>query len=452
MPSLIRRTVLGRSLMISSLALGACGDDTEAPHTHTVTVAVKGLPNGAADGDQTLSGLTLEAVDDEGAPVTNLLVELKVTAGGGSVTPTRVRTDATGKATLEWALGALPVPNVLLADAGSKGTFETTIDVATAGAITPSGFGDIDVFLTSKGIEGSTEDLAFAPDGKLVMGVPGALVALGPDGGGTLIATTGETLKRPLGLAYDQDGRLWIADGDADALMRLDADGKVTKVADHDGVEAFIAPNDVAVAEDGRVFMSDTCTGKVYAFAADGTVAGRIAFDAQTEGGPNGLVVGPDGALWITTENTGLFCAHDDIDITASVAGLYRVPVLGDGSFGPREDMAEGVAVFGDGLAFDAAGNLYVIFDTIEGLALDESIVFALPKGQTMLRRAFATTGQVWANLAFGQGEHGTTTLYLSLLATPPFTPASARGAERVKLDIEGAVLPPMPPEADTTP
>ena len=28
----------------------------------------------------------------------------------------------------------------------------------------------------------------------------------------------------------------------------------------------------------------------------------------------------PDGALWITTENTALFCGHGDIEVTAPVA------------------------------------------------------------------------------------------------------------------------------------
>jgi len=429
--------------LVAAVLACACGDDPAATPDPTLTFTVEGLPAGTLVGATTLAGLTLVVNDGDGAPVGGLAVDLEVAAGGGSVTPADVVTDGEGRATFSWTVGPLPVPNVVRADAGERGAGESRVDVDTAAAtLRPTAFGNVDAFLTDEAIEGSTEDLAFSPDGKIVMGVPGALLSIGTDGGATRMAIGGEALGRPLGLAFDHDGRLWIADGDKDALMMLGSDDVVVKVADRDGDQAFVAPNDVAVGPDGTVYMSDTCTGKFLALDDDGTVIARAVFDPKADGGPNGVVVGPDGALWVTTENTGLFCAHDDIDLTASVAGLYRLPILEDGTFGAREAIATGVGVFGDGLAFDQAGNLFVIFDTIEGLALDESIVFALPKGGTALRRVFAVRERVWANLAFGRGAFGDTTLYLSLLAVPPFTSANARGLERVRVDVGGAPLP----------
>jgi hypothetical protein len=48
---------------------------------------------------------------------------------------------------------------------------------------------------------------------------------------------------------------------------------------------------------------------------------------------------------------------------------------------------------------------------------------------------------RVLANLAFGEGDFGANTLYIALLAVPPFTPATARGAERIAVGIPGLLL-----------
>jgi len=114
-----------------------------------------------------------------------------------------------------------------------------------------------------------------------------------------------------------------------------------------------------------------------------------------------GVVVGPDGALWVTTGNTSLFCLKDGIGFLDAIAGLYLVPLLGDGTFGPPEAIATNIATFGDGLAFDREGNLYAIFDTVAE-TFDASIVFVLPHGQRALRRAIVRHDNISANLAFG--------------------------------------------------
>lgn len=433
------RVVFG---LVVALASGGCGDDP-APGDVPVTLTLSGVPATGTAGSA-LSDLGITVVRG-GKPGKNLTLELTVT-GGGSVAPAIVKTDASGHAAFAWTLGQLPIENALEAVLVDDEVSTTaTVDVATAGVITPEAFADVDAFLTTNTVEGSTEDLAFSPTGQLVMGAPGHLLAVASDGSVSFLEAGGEALVRPLGLAFSADGKLWIADGDLNALMVYEPGTPATirKVTDHDGDEAFDAPNDVAVGPDGRVYLSDTCTGKVYAIdPATGAVVDRISFDHVTEGGPNGLVVGPGPTpeLWITTENTGLFCGDTDVGITAPVAGLFRVPLTATG-FGTRVDVATARAVFGDGLAFDASGNLYVLFDTADGLALDETIVDVLPRGATTLRRAFAAKGKVWANLAFAPDTYGATTMYLSLLKLPPFT--QSRGVERVELGIEGAPLPP---------
>ncbi len=444
-------------LVVSSWAtFVACGDDAGAGDV-PVMITVSGVP-ASADPGSALAGLQV-AVVRAGKPAAGVELTLTAVAGGGSVAPTALTTDSAGHASFIWTVGQLPVENVLaIAESDApEVSASVTVDVPTGGALTAETFADVDAFLTANAIEGSTEDLAFSPSGQLVMGVPGHLLTVTADGTVAFLPAGGEPLLRPLGLAFDKAGKLWIADGDANALMVYEPGtptGTIRKVVDHDGDEAFDSPNDVAVGHDGRVYLSDTCTGKVYAIdPASGEVIDRVAFDHVSEGGPNGLVVGPGSSpghpntslagsndLFVTTENTALFCGHQDVEVTAPVAGLFRVG-LGETGFGERKTVAAGVAVFGDGLAFDDGGNLYVLFDTAVGFALDETIVHVLPFGKSELRRAFAAKGKVWANLAFGNGAFGDTTMYLSLLKLPPFT--QSRGVERVQVGVYGAPLPP---------
>lgn len=325
-------------------------------------------------------------------------------------------------------------------DAASEQGFVLPVE----GELTPTAVGDLDLFLTGHEVAGSTEDLAFdpRPGGRgLVMGADARLFAVGPDGTATMIETTGEALKRVLGMAFDREGRLYVADPGRKALMRVGTDGVVVMVADRDGEELFESPNDVTVGPDGSVFLSDTCTGKFYAMSADGVIVDRVGLDPAVDGGPNGVVVGPDGALWVTTENTALFCG-DAVGLVDPLGGLYRIPVRDDGTFGPVETVARGVGVFGDGLVFDRVGNLYVIFDTVKDFALDETVVFARPRSGGELVRVLSARGKVWANLAFppatSGAAYGTTTMYLSRLAVPPFIPIETRGLDRVEFGIGG--------------
>jgi sugar lactone lactonase YvrE len=431
----------GLLLVLSSWALAGCSDGDAAPRG-PVTVAFPGAPERAA-GRTLLDDLTLEVTFADGRAAPNVTVELAATSGG-TVTPSRVTTDALGVARVDWTLGALPLDNRLIASAGDLGGGSVSVAIDPAATLEPTPFGDIDAWLTERGIDRSTEDLAFSPDGKLVLGYPGGLLTITAQGAIKAFETSGEPLGYPLGLAYDQRGDLFLADTDANALIAVSPSGVARKVTDRDGIEVFLSPNDVAVGEDGTVYLSDPCTGKIYAIAPDtGEIRARLAFDIASEGGPNGLVVGHDGALWATTENTALLCGHDSVELTAPVAGLYRIP-LSDGLLGAKTQVATGLGVFGDGLAFDNAGNLYAIFDTVKDFMVDESIVYILPAGTTTPVRGFAVTGRIFANLAFGAGDFGSTTLYLALLAVPPFTEPTARGLERVDIDIGGAPLPPL--------
>ncbi len=303
------------------------------------------------------------------------------------------------------------------------------------GSLHPMPFGDVHAFLEAEGIAGSTEDLAFVDD-RLVIGVRGGLATLDPSGDASLMELSEPLGGSVLGVAVDAAGDLWVCDPDNGALRRVAPDGTVSTALD--GLDA---PNYVAVGRDGHVYVSDPCAGELIRFdPAAGEVVARHPFDLPAEGGPNGFAFGPDGRLYLVTENTALLCGHGDVDLTAPIAGLYALTLTADG-FGAREAVLEGIGLFGDGVAFDVAGNLYYVADTQKDFKLEESAVWVLPAGEPEPRKLLAAADRIFANLAFGAAPFGETTLYISLLTLPGFAPPEARGVERVEVGIPGRPL-----------
>ncbi|MGH3146634.1 MAG: SMP-30/gluconolactonase/LRE family protein, partial [Rubrobacter sp.] len=81
----------------------------------------------------------------------------------------------------------------------------------------------------------------------------------------------------------------------------------------------------------------------IYRFSADGT--GELWYGEDVNF-TNGLALSHDGSHLYVAETLG--------------NAVFRVPILGDGSAGEREEVAHLPGVLPDGLAFDTAGYLYV--------------------------------------------------------------------------------------------
>ena len=387
--------------------------------------------------------LELVVTDQTGAARAGIRLDFAVQLGGGSVTPASAVSDAEGHVSLTWTLGLAPVRNRLDATVEGRDEFLFDIYATLATPYEPQPFGDVNAFLTDLGIAGSTEDLAFSPDGeRLLMGVPGGLIELDPQGNATQLALTGDALVNPLGIAFDRAGNLWVADSGADALQRVSPTGEVTTVLTSDGTRPLVGPNYVAIGPDDKVYLSDPCLGALLRFDPQSNrVDAVLDFDLPVEGGPNGFAFDASGKrLFLATENTGLLCGHSFVGITDPIAGLFAIDV-DDSSFTGRQTIAADFALFGDGVAFDVEGNLYVIFDTQKNFMLEESALWVLQAGNDRLVKVAAVHGRVLANIAFGSPQFGGGTAYLALLAVPGFTPATARGAELLDLGIAGLPL-----------
>jgi sugar lactone lactonase YvrE len=100
------------------------------------------------------------------------------------------------------------------------------------------------------------EDVAIDADGKIYAGVEdGRIIQLGADG--TQPRTYSNTEGRPLGLVFDRDGNLIVADA-IKGLLSINKRGEVKLLADRadDGVK-FGCLNDLDVAADGTIYFTE---------------------------------------------------------------------------------------------------------------------------------------------------------------------------------------------------
>lgn len=193
------------------------------------------------------------------------------------------------------------------------------------------------------------EGIAVHPDGSVwTGGESGQLYRIEPDGSrAEEVARTGGFA---LGLAFTPAADALIAcDNKTRSLWHLDlASGALREYAGSAGGRDFRIPNMVAFTRSGDLFVTDSggfreVSGCVYRFGAGGSseVWHEGPFDFA-----NGCALSPDGsALYV---------------VCSWLPGVERVELLPDGSAGARTVVATLPGTVPDGLAFDAAGALYI--------------------------------------------------------------------------------------------
>jgi gluconolactonase len=155
--------------------------------------------------------------------------------------------------------------------------------------------------------------------------------------------------------SLDSQGRvIWCADNDR-TVMRLEKDGTrtVLSAGAPDG-KRFSGPNDIAVARDDAVYLTDNDFGlRGAGRSPDKQLANgiwrikdgesRLVLGADALGGiPNGIAFSPDERYLYLT----------------ALQKLMRYEVRPDGSLGAGTLFAEGAGI-GDGIKVDVQGNVY---------------------------------------------------------------------------------------------
>ena len=145
-------------------------------------------------------------------------------------------------------------------------------------------------------------DAAFSPDGKLFyltdmrnsrMRVLDAMTL-------KLVGTFGEReLSYPHDAVFDQAGRLLVADTGNDRIAIYDVNGAQAKLVGE--LKGLSGPEGVAVAADGRVFVSNT-RGATLSVFRGGRLERNVGARGSRDGefaNPHDVEVAPDGSVWV---------------------------------------------------------------------------------------------------------------------------------------------------------
>jgi uncharacterized protein (TIGR03437 family) len=234
------------------------------------------------------------------------------------------------------------------------------------------------------------QGLARDPQGNLYVSQPNLamVVRIAPDGTVTPVAGNGTALYSgdggpatqaglmlPADVAVDPAGNVYIGDLDNGRIRKVDTNGIIRTLAGcgcgPDGVPVSWAkagsPLGVAADAGGNIYFSDTSQYVVRKIAPDGTittVAGNGEPGSSGDNGPatgarltfpTGLAVDAAGNLYIADEQANRIRKVTPGGIIQTVAGNGVSGFGGDG--GPA---AAAMLAFPDGVAADAAGNLYI--------------------------------------------------------------------------------------------
>jgi sugar lactone lactonase YvrE len=214
---------------------------------------------------------------------------------------------------------------------------------------------------------------------------------IGPDGRAWIIAGTGykgdsptgipardADLGTPEGVAADGSGRIYVADSNNNLVLRIEADGTLSRFAGTgdrgyggDGGPATKArlnqPYDVRLAADGSLYVADYGNHRIRRIAPDGmitTVAGTGEPGYAGDGGPAamaqlrgpyGILVGEDGRLLIADSENNVVRMVDAAGIISTIAGTGEQGFSGDG--GPALSARLN---YPESLAIDHIGRIYV--------------------------------------------------------------------------------------------
>jgi sugar lactone lactonase YvrE len=228
--------------------------------------------------------------------------------------------------------------------------------------------------------------LAFESDGTLLVADSGNQVlrriAL-PSGAVTTFFTSNGTFDQPVGLAVAATGTIYLSDVGANSLWSITPGGTATRIAgsglgfsgssDGTGSNAlFYAPRALAFGSDGALYVTDTFNHTLRRVTLDGTVttvAGLAATFGTSDGfGSVARFSGPS-ALALNTDGA-FFVADTDNGLLRLAAAPPIVPVLN-----PLPSVVITEATSLSSFAFSASGSptLYGAVGLPPGLALNTS-------------------------------------------------------------------------------
>ncbi|MEJ5377940.1 MAG: SMP-30/gluconolactonase/LRE family protein [bacterium] len=219
------------------------------------------------------------------------------------------------------------------------------------------------------------ESVALDQQGRIYVSThEGWILRLQPDG--TRPEKWAQSGGRPLGITFDSEGNLIVADSFR-GLLSISTEGKVKKLASEcDGIPILYA-DDVDVAADGKIYFTDAST-KFGARQYGGTYEASL-LDLMEHGGHGRLLVYDPSTGKTTTLLKGLNFAngvavsHDQKSVLINETGSYRVIRfwLEGPKKGKAETLVDGLPGFPDNITAGMEGRYWVALASPRNPLLD---------------------------------------------------------------------------------
>jgi streptogramin lyase len=190
----------------------------------------------------------------------------------------------------------------------------------------------------------------FAPNGKVLM----TLGRAGTAGDGT------DRFNRPSAVLVAPSGDIFVADGHGDAsnarIVKFAKDGHFIKAWGRKGAGPgeIDTPHAMAMDSAGRLFVADRANSRIQIFDQDG----NLLAEWRQFGRPSGVFIDHNDMLYVTDSQT----KDDSCGTNPACRQGVRIGSAKDGvvRFYVPDPLATAESSFGEGVAADVVGTLYV--------------------------------------------------------------------------------------------
>jgi sugar lactone lactonase YvrE len=279
---------------------------------------------------------------------------------------------------LTWPVPVSPVAWDAPGNAGLVDPFESNDRLAKAETI-------------ELGDHESPEDIAGRDGYVFASTLGGRIIRLRPDGTGLVVFA--ETGGRPLGLEFDNDGRLIVANSQL-GLQSVSPDGKVTLLVGEWSPGLHVYPNDVAVSIDNKIYFTESSSkfsGRRFSDAYDASLLDIV------EHGSHGRVFEHDPATGETrvimsglNYANGVAVSADQLFLLVAETANYRVQRywLGGPNRGRSEVVLDNLPGFPDNIDTGLNERFWIglvaprneLIDKLSGQPWARKVILRLPQ------------------------------------------------------------------------
>jgi len=173
-------------------------------------------------------------------------------------------------------------------------------------------------------------------------------------------------LKRPLGIARDSSGNLWVVDAENNRVQKFNAKGEYQSQfgSKGSGNGQFNEPRDVAITPAGNLWVTDAGNGRIQEFNAKGEYLqqagikeGLVNEDKLVE--PYGIAIDPSGGIFVTDPGHYSVVKFGESPNANEYTGHYLTESYG-ATYEVRGGSGTSEYAHPTGVTTDSAGNVWV--------------------------------------------------------------------------------------------